>query len=296
MVRKPSTAFRLKSCIKRYGGKSRLTKAMLPLVPSHTHYVEPFFGSGALFFAKPHEGVSEVINDLDGMLANFWVVVQSQVFFPEFIRNVSCIPFSETHFNWHKTTYDLLMQSKDTLTQIQQDRLGAAISFFVTARMSHLGQCKQFAALSRTRTRRGMNEQASAWWSAVDYLDYIHQRLRGVVILNRCALNVIHTQDGEDTFFYCDPPYVHETRRSRNNYDVFEMSDEQHEDLLNRLSGIRGKFMLSGYRNEMYDSYAKRFGWFRHDVTIANNASSKSTKPRKTESLWCNYAGSENNN
>jgi DNA adenine methylase len=69
-----------------------------------------------------------------------------------------------------------------------------------------------FATLSRTRTRRGMNEQASAWITAVDGLAAVHARLRRVAVLNRDALHVIRQHDGPDTLFYCDPPYLPRTR------------------------------------------------------------------------------------
>jgi len=88
-----------------------------------------------------------------------------------------------------------------------------AVSFFVECRMSLAGRGDQFAPLSRTRTRRGMNEQASAWLSAVDGLRAVHRRLRRVVVLNRPAIEVIQGQDGPDTLFYLDPPAARAAHR-----------------------------------------------------------------------------------
>jgi hypothetical protein len=55
------------------------------------------------------------------------------------------------------------------------------------------------------------------------------------------------------------------------------------------LGAVRGKFLLSGYRNALYDAAAERYGWRRTDIQIDNKASSKKTKPTKTECLWSNY-------
>jgi DNA adenine methylase len=82
----------------------------------------------------------------------------------------------------------------------------AAVAFFVRCRQSRAGEFKRFATLSRNRTRRTQNEQASAWWNGVEGLPAVHARLKRVVILNEDALKVIKAQDGERTFFYLDPP------------------------------------------------------------------------------------------
>ncbi len=87
-----------------------------------------------------------------------------------------------------------------------------AVWFFITCRQSLAGRMEDFAPLSRTRTRRRMNEQCSAWLTAVEGLIEVHGRLKRVVILNRPALEVIRQEDGPQTLFYLDPPYLHQTR------------------------------------------------------------------------------------
>ena len=80
---------------------------------------------------------------------------------------------------------------------------------------------------------------------AVEGLADIHRRLSRVVILNDDACRVVLQQDGANTLFYCDPPYLHETRVSIAAY-AHEMDVEQHTRLLETLSQIQGKFLLSG--------------------------------------------------
>ncbi len=168
------------------------------------------------------------------------------------------------------------------------DEAYRAFYFFVRCRQSLAGRMDAFATLSRTRTRRGMNEQASAWLSCVEGLPAVHARLKRVVILNREALNVIHQQDGPETLFYCDPPYLHETRASVGQYR-HEMTDEQHACLLVALNLCQGKVILSGYRSHLYDRHLRPEKWTRLDVELPNNSAGGDSKRRMTECLWCNF-------
>lgn len=93
--------------------------------------------------------------------------------------------------------------------------------------------------MTRNRTRGGMNEQASAWLSALEGLPEAHERLKRVVIFNDDACEVILREDDKETFFYCDPPYVHSTRKG-GSYE-HEMTDSQHYDLLSTLADIKGR-------------------------------------------------------
>src|SRR5205085_429085 len=117
-----------------------------------------------------------------------------------------------------------------SLTQVPRTGLSFqhAVWFFVLCRQSHSGRMREFTALTRTRVRRQMNAEASAWLTAIEGLPAIHDRLKRVVVLNRDALDVIRQQDGSDTLFYLDPPYLPETRVSSEVYD-HEMGLAQHE-------------------------------------------------------------------
>ena len=149
---------------------------------------------------------------------------------------------------------------------------------------------KSFAPLSVARIRRGMNEQVSAWLTAVEGLPAVHARLKRVVILKGNAIDVIQQHDSKTTLTYCDPPYLHATRIGTSEYGEHEMTDAQHAELLNTLMDIDGKFMLSGYRSGLYDRYAAENNWVRHDFDIANHAASGANKRRATECVWCNFS------
>jgi DNA adenine methylase len=261
--------------LKWHGGKHYLARRIVAMMPPHTHYVEPFAGGLSVLLAKDPEGVSEVVNDLDGDLTNFWRVLQRDETFERFKRTLEAVPFSEVEWRDADLT--------------DPDPVRRAVAFFVRCRQSLAGRMDSFAPLSRSRTRRGMNEQASAWVNAVDGLAAVHARLRRVAVLCRSAEDVIRQQDGPGTLFYLDPPYVPATRTAPKVY-AHEMTLEQHGRLLQRLSRIEGKFLLSGYDHWLYQAAAERWGWHRHEFDMPNNAAGGDTKKRMVECVWTNWS------
>jgi DNA adenine methylase len=104
--------------------------------------------------------------------------------------------------------------------------------------------------------------------------------LQDVLILNRPALAVIEQFDGPDALFYCDPPYLHQTRAAVDVYD-FMMTAEDRRRLLAVLRSCRGKVMLSGYPSALYDECLH--DWGRHAFDKPNNAAGGAAKARMAE-------------
>jgi DNA adenine methylase len=246
-------------------------------------YCEPYAGGLSVLLAKNPEGVSEVVNDLNGALSNFWRVLQSPTDFESLRFFLALAPFSEVE--WANADREL----RSGL--VQAHPVKHAAMFFVRCRQSLAGRMDAFAPLSRNRTRRGMNEQASAWLSAVEGLPAVHARLKRVVVLNRDALDVIRQQDSPNTMFYLDPPYLKETRAAGEVYQ-HEMTHEQHADLLGVLVDVQGKFLLSGYRSRLYDDFAAVHHWHRTDFDLPNNSAGGKAKRRMTECVWANFTPS----
>ena len=278
--------------IKWFGGKHYLAPKIIALFPRHRHYVEPYFGGGAVLLARDpadeslwigsdgsNRGVSEIVNDLDNELTNFWRVLASSALFPHFLRVVEAIPLSRPEFDQTPTRGHLSYNGHAAVDD--------AVAFFVNCRQSRAGMRKDFTSLTRNRTRRGMNGNVSEWLGAVDGLADVHARLRRVVVENLDAVTLIKREDTPETLYYCDPPYVHDTRTA-GGY-AHEMNETQHAELLNTLAALKGKFLLSGYRSELYDSFAALHGWQRVDWDLPNNAAGGDSKRRMTESCWTNY-------
>lgn len=271
------------SAAKRHGGKSYLAKAIRALFPPHTRYCETHFGSGAVMLAGDGEGVAEYANDRDKILMTFWAVLSDKLASQDFIRAASMTPFGEPIFDAAKMRLEIIKHC------IRRPMVDTALDFFIVNRQSRQALGKDFATPT-SRLRRGMNEQVSAWLSAVDGLPEIHARLRRVEIRCMDAVDFIRELDSPETLFYTDPPYMSQTRHNGGGeYKQYEMTDQQHYDLLSTLAAIDGKFLLSGYPNPLYEDVAKRQKWNHVDFILDNKASSAKSKEKKTERLWMNY-------
>ena len=270
--------------LKWHGGKYYLASKIVSLMPCHLHYVEPFFGGGAVLLARdpedpslwlhPNKGVSEVVNDINGQLINFWRVLRDPDAFALFRRKAEAIPMARQEWDdAHRHSHG-------------KDSIADAVAFFVDCRQSRSGMMNGFTSVTRNRTRRRMNGNVSEWLSAIEGLPRVHQRLSRVLIETMPAIDLIRREDTRGTLFYCDPPYLHETRTAPNAYS-HEMTEGEHRELLATLVACKGKVMLSGYASALYESALG--SWNRHTFELPNNAAGGETKRRMTEVLWCNF-------
>jgi DNA adenine methylase len=277
--------------LKFHGGKSYLASWLHSLAPPaldnkpkrgfyYTHRNIVFAGGlGEFWNWLPIKNVSECVNDTNEELVNFYEVLKDATSFKLFAKIVNMTPLSRHTFNSVGTR-----RTPDTVD------VPLAHDFFVRYRMSRQGLGRDYATPT-TRLRGGMNENVSAYLSAVDGLADCHERLRRVELECLDFREFIYKRDHDKALFYLDPPYVHSTRTTPGGreYRGHEMSDADHTDLLDQLTAIDGKFMLSGYRSKMYDAWAKKNYYNRHDMLTDAKSSSKKTKDDRIESLWTNY-------
>lgn len=273
--------------LKWHGGKQPLASWIHSLAPfsreavhgGYTHRNIVFGGGlGEFWDWEPIDGISEAVNDTNEDLYIFYKVLRDEEMFKQFQRAAELTPFSDAAF-----AINCKVNQGSGVNWVAR-----AYSFFVKIRQSRQGLGKCFATPTR-RTRRGMNENVSAWLSAVDGLPEVHERLRRVEICNQDFAEFISKRDHAKAFFYLDPPYLHSTRSTTGEYGEHEMSEEQHKKLLAQLRSISGKFMLSGYHSDLYDAWASASGWICHEKRVDNHASSAKIKERKIECIWTNY-------
>lgn len=277
MITKPE----IPRAIKWHGAKGYLSARIVALMPDHLHYVEPFFGAGAVLFEKKCEGISEVVCDTNGWLTNFWNVLRDPELFPQLQRFLEATPFSEALFLSSQQIIEC-SPKPDSL-----DPVTAAAWFFVCCRQSLAGRMDSFAPLSKNRVRRGMNEQASAWLTAIEGLPQVHSRLSRVVILCDSAFKVIPREDSFNTLFYLDPPYFPDSRTSPDAYGSHELTREQHIELLQLVRRMTGKVMISGYDCPLYADYLD--DWRKEVFDLPNNAAGGKEKRRMQEVVWLNW-------
>ena len=267
----------LKSPIAWYGGKAYYAEWLIERFPDHRVYVEPFGGAANVLLRKPQSEV-EVYNDVDDRVVNLFRVVRDPEQFERLRMLLDLTPYARGEFA------DLLELPPS------DDPVEKARRFFAICRQARGGMgmsklSKNCWAYSR-RTRRDMAEPVSKYLSAIDGLEEVAARLRTVMIESRPAIELIPRYDGEDSFFYLDPPYMPETRHGNKAATyAHEMSVDDHANLLDALLQIKGKAMLSGYAAPLYDEKLK--AWRREELkTKAHMANSGE---ERTEVIWFNY-------
>lgn len=260
--------------IKIHGGKHYLYKWIISNFPSgyeSMKYVEPYFGGGNVLLNK-RPSVIEVVNDLNYNSISVFLALRDKTV--SFISGLQELPYDKEIFNYAKTQYK----------KYDVSSLHYAMCQYTINRMSRNGMGEDFSWSDRERG--GQPEAVNAWKTMLSQLPAIAERLQPVAILNQPAVEIIERFDGENTLFYLDPPYYHSTRTATDVYD-FEMTREDHIELLELIKGIKGKVLLSGYYSELYNQML--VGWRTATKDIVNNASQSKTKSRRTEWLWMNY-------
>lgn len=256
-----------------YGGKYSHLDWLLPLLPECHHYCEPFGGSAAVLLNRYPSPV-ETYNDVDGEVVNFFRVLRNQK--DDLIEAIGLTPFSREEF------FLACSPPESSITEFERAR-----RFFVRARQVRTGLA-QTASLGRwanckRTSRAGMSGVVSRWLGSIDKLPEIAERLMRVQIENRPAIDIVNLYDDEDTLFYCDPPYVHDSRGDSGAYG-FEMSDDEHRSFVSRLYSVKGKCVVSGYHCDLYDELFS--DWNRVDAPVKHCHSVK--KPRQ-EVAWLNF-------
>lgn len=267
----------LKSPIAWYGGKAYYAEWLIERFPDHRVYVEPFGGAANVLLRKPKSEV-EVYNDVDDRVVNLFRVVRDSEQFERLRMLLDLTPYARGEFA------DLL-ELPPTDDPVEKARRFFAICRQARGGMGMSKLSKNCWAYSR-RTRRDMAEPVSKYLSAIDGLEDVAARLRTVMIESRPAIELIPRYDGEDSFFYLDPPYMPETRHGNKAATyAHEMSVDDHAALLDALLQIKGKAMLSGYAAPLYDEKLK--AWRREELkTKAHMANSGE---ERTEVIWFNY-------
>lgn len=256
-----------------YGGKFSQLDWLLPLLPKADHYCEPFAGSAAVLINREPSPV-ETYNDLDGEVANFFRVLREQK--EKLVEAIGLTPFSREEFE------KAIDEPIANLSGLERAR-----RFYIRARQVRTGLAQKASsgrwAHCRLTSRAGMAGAVSRWLGAAEHLPDITQRLLRVQIENAPAIEVILRYDSEDTLFYCDPPYPHDSRGDSNAY-AYEMDDNAHRELALVLKSVKGKVALSSYHSPLMDELFRGWQYIEAPSKLCHSVKS----PRK-EVLWVNY-------
>jgi DNA adenine methylase len=141
----------------------------------------------------------------------------------------------------------------------------------------------------RIDTKRQYGTAQSLWAEYPDSIAEVGQRLTGVLIENRPAIEVITAHDAAATLHYVDPPYVHDTRykgATSGRYYRHEMDDAEHRELLNVLLELEGMVVLSGYPSELYAELLPYWTCY----STSDRISAERGTASRTECIWLNPA------
>lgn len=246
------------------GAKWGMAKQIVSLMPPHRSYLEPFFGSGAVLFNKPPSAI-ETVNDIDGDITNFFKVLREQT--EELIEAISLTPYSREAF-------------EDAHENRGSEPFDRAYRFAIRSRMGHGFKTYQKTGFKIDVYARERSYCVDSWNKMPDRLYEAAKRLKEVQVENRPALDLICKFNYDNVLIYADPPYLLNTRGGKQYR--FEMSEQDHIELLAALCNHKGYVILSGYPNEMYDRELK--GWQK----ITRKSYNQNSDPR-TEVLWINF-------
>jgi len=247
-----------------YGGKQRIANKIIPYIPDHHCYVEPFCGGASILFAKPYISKNEVLNDKDEGIFNLYdVAIHNREEFFEIVMDRALF-----HEKFFRMSDSILKNPAD------HNKVEWAWACFYNIILSFSRRLQGGMGFSYT------SNQSIVLKNRVLLLEKILDRLKRVQIFCRDGLEIIDMFDEDGAFFYLDPPYPDACQGHYAGYSIDDL-----RNLVERLRGIRGKFILSNYEHpeiEIPKDWRK--------VEISTFVSASMGKNRKvTEIIYMNY-------
>lgn len=223
-------------------------------------YVEPYFGGGAVFFAKEPQRV-EVINDLNGRLVTFYRVAKDPKSYPRLKEMICGTPYARSELERARR----VLRGEEAAGEVETAwAVWAAQGMAINAKW--LGSFGYRRAPGASRGKGFHNRKAR--------LEGLCGRLQNATIESGDALRVISRYDSEAALFYLDPPYA----GARQEYGAPRFGDDELKGLLVALRGIKGRFVLSSFPHPLLAEAARAAGW-----RVAEKAQAYCLQERKGE-------------
>ena len=268
--------------LRYHGGKWMLAPWIIDHFPTHRIYTEAFGGAASVLIRKPRARLVEVYNDLDGEIVNLFRVLRHHDTAGALREVLKNTPFARDEFFLsYEPAEDPLEQARRTVVR----------SFFGFGSDSASGATTGF----RANGNRNNAHPARDFANYPAAMEAFTDRLKGVVIENRPAEEIIAQHDTPDTLHYCDPPYTH---GSRSAYTVrtgkgyrHEMTDDDHRLLAEVLHGAEGMVVVSGYHSALYDELYS--DWQTSSCKAIADGGPDAPALERVEVLWLNQACAE---
>lgn len=264
----------IRTPITYYGGKQNMLPKILPKIPPHKIYCEPFFGGGAVFFAKSPSYL-EVINDTNDRLITFYEIMRDR--FDELSEMITTTLHSEAIYYKAKDIYN---------GRIPSSSLEIAWSVWIITNMSFSGS--MHGGWKWCNGSAGSHTGRFIFKKSVEFKK-LKNRLDSVQISSRDALRVIADRDTPETFFYLDPPYPGSVQQHYNGYSM-----KNFIELLDLIQSIKGKFILSNFWSQNLKYFIKKNNWNYEKLDYAMKVANFGTPRKKTEILVQNFIPEQN--
>lgn len=261
-----------------FGGKyGTIADHIIQFLPEHYYYAELFGGMAGVLFKKKKSPV-EIYNDLDSRIFSLFKVLQSKKLYKEFIEKLNLTPYSREVYN----EAHFILRNDQNLTLVDTAYFTfIALSLAIQPSLRHNG--------FRHGGGKYETSVARSFRNKVKSLDLTIERLKEVIIENIPAHKLMMKYNASNVLLYLDPPYLHSTRTSKKDYGK-EMDDFDHEVILNLCKTSKSKIIISGYNNDLYNTYLK--DWYRVDINTISSISASNNSENsalRTEVLWMNY-------
>lgn len=260
--------------LKHAGSKWRVAEWIIGHFPEHSVYLEPFFGSGAIYFCKDPVAV-ELINDLDQNVVNLFRIIREHA--NELAVQISLTPWALDEYHACQIA---LRDSFDWDAATLEARIERARQF-ITANAQMFGR-KNVTARSGWRHRYVASQSPVVTWQKIpERILVAAERLAGAQISRENATSLIRSCNSSDVLIYADPPYLGETRSYGRLYEVEMKSADQHLEVLDALESHAGPVILSGYDSSLYAAHLGHWTRFETEARAQMNQ-------RRTEVIWLN--------
>lgn len=257
-----------------FGGKWKIADWIVSHFPPHRCYIEGF-GGGASVLVKKAPARIEIYNDLSSEVVNLFRVLRDPVKAEQLKSLLELTPYSRDEW---KACHELI---NDDVEQARRTLVLAHMSLAPNKALNR--KSSSFRASSS-----GYHCLPQQFMNYTEMIPEFTSRLKGVIIENTDALTLMTKHDRSTTLHYVDPPYLMETRKSKNNFYQHELhSAEEHEELSKVLKSLSGFVILSGYPSPLYRDWYR--GWKEVSTKTVNGAG-KAGKSYTEEVLWMNPA------
>ena len=251
----------MKPVLKYPGAKWNLAEWIISFLPSHTTYLEPFFGSGAVFFNKRPSEI-ETINDISGGIVNLFRTIRDNP------KEIAALVYMTP---WARAEYE--GSYKMTGEPLEDARL-----FLIRCWQAHASDTSKEVGW-RSMIKKSGGSRVHLWNRLPERILATAERLRQAQIEHGAAVEIIKRYNTESVLIYADPPYPIKTRTG--GLYAHEMTDADHIELLDALDAHPGSVILSGYACDLYDNRLKHW---RRETKTAQAEKGQS----RTEVLWIN--------